>query len=741
MPKRPLNEQEAELSEKKVHEHANQISDMKLSEEQEEVVEAVCQRQNVATIARAGAGKTVTALSAAYHFFTRHQGQRTLLITYNARLKSETRVKIRAVGMDHMVEAHNYHAIAVNFFETGDGKDGVTDATIHRAMQAGPRKPLDFGLVVCDELQDCSDLYYRFLTHILRHLQRPPVMLLLGDPFQKICGFNGASDEYLIHPERCFGALCETPTFLVRYLTISWRITHEMAEFINTNLNPCNLALSHPSWWAEHGERIAALWGKGIRANPARRRAPDSLQIIRGWGAKGAVQAAQVMFRRFGNDQVALLAYTLSGQRTPIQAIVDKLGRHRNENWVVMDGTQGNSEEVMSGKRVAGTVHRFKGLERDGILYCGLDSWLEKKYERDPLEAFNINYVAVTRARQQLVVNVNGTDFATVRCCPLRAGLGIKQTAWFRSLVEYVPFDELLSVPERLFTVIGVDTIPERHLPLSERDLLVPGRAASTVEDLTPFLNRAITFRLTILVEGRLSLPFSLADVPPGEEDMVEFLEGLDLSSPDWTTLIRYAVACESVESRYLHLWRQLKGYEAEPKVRHILQTCVDNALSLLFRYARQQGELTEQPGTDEDDPKKLSPLLEFHVPVSFPLYVPWFTATHTGQINGTVDILFGGHTIMGIDCVDAPRPERALELLLLSAACPSARRTMMILTNSCQIVSLEPCFPPLSEHVPREYELIYRAARRKCKLTTEKVTLERDQNKWGTSSGRPEPK
>lgn len=162
---------------------------------------------------------------------------------------------------------------------------GADNSLIHAALSCPPKTELDFGMVVIDEAQDMNGLYAKFIKHVLSHMKERPVMVLVGDPFQRIFGFNGASCDFLVNPEKHFGELCRSPRFVTRHLTICWRITHEMAGFINSHLNPCNLQHAiKGQWWSRNGPKIRAWWGSGIKANPQKPPAPDSLQILRGWG-------------------------------------------------------------------------------------------------------------------------------------------------------------------------------------------------------------------------------------------------------------------------------------------------------------------------------------------------------------------------------------------------------------------------------------------------------------------------
>jgi hypothetical protein len=138
----------------------------------------------------------------------------------------------------------------------------------------------------------------------------------------------------------------------------------------------------------------------------------------------------------------------------------------------------------------------MKGLERDGIVVCGMDAFIESLYVNDPLEGFNIYYVACSRARKQLLINVTKADYATIRCSPLATGAQPKQLCEVAGLSAYVPFDPVLCVPENLFKAQVEIHVPDQAVALDRKVKLVEGRIQGTIEDLTPFMSRAISFKL-----------------------------------------------------------------------------------------------------------------------------------------------------------------------------------------------------------------------------------------------------
>jgi hypothetical protein len=85
------------------------------SEEQLAIVENLGRGFNVIVNSVAGSGKTTTSLHVAKgNSFLRPE---TLLLTYNARLKDETRMRAKAMGLHRNMEVHSFHAFGKLFCE------------------------------------------------------------------------------------------------------------------------------------------------------------------------------------------------------------------------------------------------------------------------------------------------------------------------------------------------------------------------------------------------------------------------------------------------------------------------------------------------------------------------------------------------------------------------------------------------------------------------------------------------
>jgi len=704
-----------------------------LSEEQDEVVNQIVDEHNVLCLAKAGSGKSTLALHAAYRFHRDH-GQRALMITYNTRLKNETRARINKEGLKDCVECHSYHATAYKYFSK-DYEHGADDGLINHALSKEPVGDINFGLVIIDEAQDMNDLYARFIQHLLKHMEPKPVMLIVGDPFQRIFGFNGACVDYLTRPSHFFGDFTREKSFRTRHLSICWRITHEMADYINESLNPCNLEHSFPEWWADNGKKVTAWWGKGIRAAPNRAPAPDSVEIIRGWGSRHAINKCKVMFRDYGNDEVALISYSLKNSRSPIYALVDKLGQKDSENWLILQGNgAGVSKETVTGKRVASTVHRFKGLERRGILVCGVDSFIERVMKSNPLDHFNVWYVACTRAKDKLIINVTGSDYATIRCSPKYKDIHYRTTCTLDKLVEYVPFDSTLSVHEQVFRTSEVFNLGSA-VALDKKECLVPGREEGTMEDLQPFLERAVSLRLMVGIHGSVKALPPIFQTGGFDNDMMHFLQDFNkLDSVGWPDLVKYAIAYETYKTQYKHFWRQLKDFnQFTPELKKKLERSYENALSLLWKWAFQQGKVE-----DANDPEtwkaQLKPLLEFEAPVMTDFKPTWYTDTFTPGLPGTLDIVFDQDQVIGLSCAETVEHEKCLQTQLGQSVLEIRQkkgdvRKNPLLLLACQSIlqEIKLVLKPSLPNVTLNFELLQRAARRKLHLPFYQNQLDQD--------------
>ena len=119
-----------------------------LSAEQCRARNAIVAGHNVTVLAKAGTGKTTFALQTARDYYNEYK-RKTLILTYNSKLKSETRDRIKKQGLHERMECHSFHAFALDYdHQDKKGSLNIDDSLIDYALgQPAPFKTFDFSLV------------------------------------------------------------------------------------------------------------------------------------------------------------------------------------------------------------------------------------------------------------------------------------------------------------------------------------------------------------------------------------------------------------------------------------------------------------------------------------------------------------------------------------------------------------------------------------------------------------------
>ena len=162
------------------------------SQEQDEIIRTLDEGYNIIVNSVAGSGKTTTSL----HVAQRFPHLQVLLLTYNARLKAETRERCQLLQLVNM-EVHSYHAMGVKYYHAPCARDPGIRETVERDIPIAwmPK----YEILIIDEAQDITRLYYSFICKILRdhHTihEATPQMLIIGDENQCVFHFNGSDSR------------------------------------------------------------------------------------------------------------------------------------------------------------------------------------------------------------------------------------------------------------------------------------------------------------------------------------------------------------------------------------------------------------------------------------------------------------------------------------------------------------------------------------------------------------------
>jgi superfamily I DNA/RNA helicase len=200
------------------------------SEEQQTIIDNIKNEKNVVVDAVAGSGKSTTILFLAKQL----TDKRILQVTYNSALRLEVKKKIEESEISN-VQVHTFHSLAVRYYSP----IAHTDTELRKILRndVEPREKIPhFDIVVLDEVQDMTKLYFMFIRKFMTDMGKTDLQLLiLGDFMQGLYEFKGSDVRYLTLADKIWNnfPLLKTNEFVSCSLKMSYRITNPMADFVN----------------------------------------------------------------------------------------------------------------------------------------------------------------------------------------------------------------------------------------------------------------------------------------------------------------------------------------------------------------------------------------------------------------------------------------------------------------------------------------------------------------------------
>jgi hypothetical protein len=314
-----------------------------------------------------------------------------LVLTYNARLKHETRDKATALNLKN-VEIHSYHALCYKYYT----KKGTTDAGIVFAVKKNiaPSIPIVFDVLVIDECQDMTKLYFDIVCKVLVDntscIKDNVKIALLGDEQQNIFDFKKADERFLTLGHCLFPSTREWKHVSNH---TSFRITNQIAHFINKYLNGFDKVKA-----THDGAKVAYMYVNAF----------DEKTICQ--------QLQKYMKLGYKEDDIFILAHSIKKKNTltpsPIVRLENLLVSNGFLCYAAVNDDFKVDEEVCKGKIVFSSFHQVKGLERKVVIVFGFDASYFKYYAPNlPNDKCpNTIYVATTRAMEHLCVIHNYTN-------------------------------------------------------------------------------------------------------------------------------------------------------------------------------------------------------------------------------------------------------------------------------------------------------------------------------------------
>lgn len=321
---------------------------------------------NVIVSATAGSGKTTTSLSIAkrYHF------RKFLLLTYNSRLKLETRNKVIENDINN-VEVHTFHSFCKTYFSKICKDDRSIYDTLDKNLPV--LQDYNYDTFIIDEVQDLRPLYYKLIVKIIKHNVSEANIVLLGDHRQTIYSYLGADSSYLLTGFDYFYNKFQWKT---NELNVSFRITDEINIFLKECCNVEGVFTNK----------------KGVKPKYVMTNMFNSkyiLNIVK----NHSVNDIFVLFPSVQSKTCKLFCNLLTDNNIPIF-----LSSSCEDEPL--------SSNVVRNKVLISTFHQAKGLERKIVLVMNFDETYFKFYNKgaDRTTIPNELYVAITRASQELIM-------------------------------------------------------------------------------------------------------------------------------------------------------------------------------------------------------------------------------------------------------------------------------------------------------------------------------------------------
>ena len=205
---------------------------MILSIEQQNILNEVRTGSNIVVDAVAGTGKTTLILSLAKEF----PDTNILQMTYNKSLKFEVREKIKSSQLEN-INVHTFHSLAVCYYSEKAHVDNEIRKLI--VNNVNPMKKIPkIDLLVLDESQDMTYLYFQLMCKYLFDMGSQVQLLIMGDYMQGLYEFKGSDIRYLTFADLIWEKhpLLRTNEFKTCTMKMSYRITNQIRHFVNNVL-------------------------------------------------------------------------------------------------------------------------------------------------------------------------------------------------------------------------------------------------------------------------------------------------------------------------------------------------------------------------------------------------------------------------------------------------------------------------------------------------------------------------
>lgn len=331
---------------------------------------------NIVIQAVAGSGKTTTSIQIALT----HPDESILLLTYNERLKSETKHKVKNLGIKNLT-VHNYHSFAVKYYN----RNCYLNTGLKKHLITPPLQTFSFSLIIIDEIQDMTSLYFLYVyKKIFNDNLCKFKLCLMGDPYQTIYEFNGADKRFLELGHILFNTnKLINSNWLNTTLSQTFRVSLEQSNFIN---------------------KCVKTFGTKLVSKKVLKILPRYI-LCDAYGNAPFTEVKRYL-QHFKTDQIFILAPSIKSDKSPIKHLSNLLSHSGIELYIPVSDEERLDNDVIRNKLVFASFHQIKGLERDVVIVFSFDKGYFDFCARnaDPKICPNAIYVALTRSLRHLSV-------------------------------------------------------------------------------------------------------------------------------------------------------------------------------------------------------------------------------------------------------------------------------------------------------------------------------------------------
>jgi len=358
------------------------------SEEQLKILQLL-KTNNVVVDSVAGSGKTTSILHIATNFKIN-----ILLLTYNKRLKFETRAKALALKIKN-IEVHSYHSFCCKYY----GGNCRTDSIIIRILDKNtpPKPALNFDLIILDEAQDITPVYFELVNKVFKDNITSPRLCLFGDRNQCIFRFNNADERYIIYANQLFNV--NSFPWIETKLSTTFRLTSQNAEFLN------KVVLKSDRLNAmKKGEKVRYIVCDCFagKLGLVKSKSKGKCQKVDSSTYDEVVDYLSI----YQPEDIFVLAPSIKGEKSPVRQLANLLTENNIPIFVPNSDEEAIDDDILRGKIAFCTFHQVKGLERKVVIVFNFDETYYKYYNRNanPNICANELYVALTRSSERLTM-------------------------------------------------------------------------------------------------------------------------------------------------------------------------------------------------------------------------------------------------------------------------------------------------------------------------------------------------